>query len=105
MRRIERIVLRHQIEAARRCELGRETHGPRPAGDVSPVDRPGDWMPQCSTPNLGYPRKVRVGGGAREALDRAREAWAKLDMQLPLFPDPLENGPEVVRASQLDRRR
>ena len=105
MTRIERIILRHMVDAARRRELGSDSPGPRPAGDVPPVQRPGDWMPVCSTPNIGHPRKVRASGGAREALDRAREAWGKLDMQLPMFPTPLESGPEAVRASQLDRRR
>lgn len=103
MTRIERIILRHQVDAARRQEL--VGSDPRPPGHAPVEPKPGDWMPQCSTPNLGIPRKVRASGGAREALDRAREAWAKLDMQLELFTQEFSDEPEAVRASLQDRRR
>lgn len=105
MRRIERIVLRHLVDARRRQELeGAARNGPLLESHGPAV--PGDWMPLCRVPRVieSHPRRVRASGGAREALDRAREAWEKLDMQLPLFPLPLD-GPEAVRASQLDRRR
>lgn len=43
MTRIERVVLRHRIDAAVRERIG------RPSRPNSSKSKPGDWMPQCRT--------------------------------------------------------
>lgn len=51
MTRMQRIVLRHQVDARRRELLeGASPVGPK--GEVSSEDLPGAWMPQCRVPSF-----------------------------------------------------